>query len=49
MGGFDFAALAVRRFDLQAGVGGGHDGANLEAAVFFVKHIHRGSPARESG
>jgi hypothetical protein len=39
--GLYFAALASRHFDLQRAVVVGHQGAGLEAAVFFKQYVHR--------
>jgi hypothetical protein len=41
--GFDFAAFAGQTFYLQRAGIVGHDAANLETAVFFVKDIHGGA------
>ena len=48
----DLAALAADGFDLQRGTDIGHDVPYLEAAVFFVEHVHgncRCKPLRSKG
>ena len=42
----DLGTLAVRRFNLQRAVVVGENGADLEAAVLFVKYIHGETASR---
>ena len=42
----DLGTLAMRRLDLQRAVVVGEDGADLEAAVLFVKYIHGDTASR---